>query len=93
MPAPLQLPPYDPQAQCEKCGNDGIDTSHHQVSAPVSLAAFYSGDPCAGRGYGEHICRTCRSCGYTWPEATLDAPAPALPAGVTSLKSRKGDKT
>lgn len=70
----VDLPPYNPEATCPKCGHDDVHTryeptAHHHscqvremVTDPVCCTA-------------EHMERTCRRCGYQWPEACMAAPS------------------
>lgn len=75
------LPPYNTQAECPKCGNDTISVTYHSDSVPAMLGGP-DGGPCSRPygsplpGIGEHLCRRCGLCGYTWCEATLDSNAP-----------------
>jgi DNA-directed RNA polymerase subunit M/transcription elongation factor TFIIS len=59
------LPPPDPLA-CRKCGSEAIATSWHLSDNDCPYQARL-------RDAGEHLHRTCRTCGFYWADATLDA--------------------
>lgn len=71
-----KLPPHDPEAPCPKCGADAqrIPVEFHTI-APDRFFGRYAlvenPKPCAGKYLGEHLCRTCGRCGYSWQERTV----------------------
>ena len=68
------LKPYDPAEPCVKCGGQDISVRlyhnvHHGWSyAPCPLAGLARPRCCAF----EHLCCSCRRCGYQWPRGVLD---------------------
>jgi hypothetical protein len=66
---------FDPDRHCPKCNGAHTDDKWHKEAPtystyPAALALTPDGVR------PERITRTCRSCGYPWDEAPLDAPAP-----------------
>jgi predicted nucleic-acid-binding Zn-ribbon protein len=62
-----QLPPYDPDAFCVKCGCSDASTEYrsnvrclHDANTQV-----FTGEP------SEFLHRRCMNCGYQWDEAVL----------------------
>jgi ssDNA-binding Zn-finger/Zn-ribbon topoisomerase 1 len=53
----VDLPAYSgPSAQCPKCGLSHVVATEHHAS---------------GAFIGEHLCRICRICGWSWAEACV----------------------
>ena len=80
------LPYSGPGKHCPKCEHYSIDTVWH--AGPVSVSRTSRGGPwpCSDSGIrlGEHLCRECESCGYTWAEACADVPpVPLAPVPET----------
>lgn len=64
----MTLPPFTgDQAVCTKCGHEGAHTNYEYEG----LGRTGEGTPATR--YGERLDRSCRRCGYTWPEATQDS--------------------
>lgn len=53
------LPPFDPDAACPKCGHDRVSARYR-----VWTGAFT-------QKQREWICRQCERCGFLWDEACL----------------------
>jgi hypothetical protein len=68
--SPQPLRPYDATGCCPKCANGVIGTAYHEDSTLCETLLIQAKVKHAG--LGEHLCRTCDRCGFTWPEATLD---------------------
>lgn len=69
------LPPYDVNARCPKCRAVPGVTYHAGLETTIPGTSdywpcFYSSRP---GPVGEHLCRRCSRCGYSWMEATADA--------------------
>lgn len=64
---------YLSSRKCPKCGGgEAVDKYHDGLSyACISLRSFF--EKCPGSGWGEHISRYCRRCGFCWAEACIDA--------------------
>lgn len=79
----IEVPGYDADASCIKCGSDDIRDAHHKdyrggTVTRVCFKRFYD-DASDHRErqairetIDEHIHRTCNNCGYDWPERPLD---------------------
>ena len=70
----IDLPAYSgPRAGCPKCRIGNLATNYHYGSRAVQDTPHGEGWPCrwfVTEDYGlEHLCRYCRTCGYTRPEA------------------------
>lgn len=61
-----QLPPYNPEAKCPKCGHDRVTT--YWVSLEDSDK--YDEWHCDGNKQ-EHHNRTCERCRFSWAESVL----------------------
>lgn len=59
----LDLPPFNPDATCPKCGHDTITCQWRTASGPVT-----GHRPPAD----EWLSRRCDRCGYIWDEACID---------------------
>lgn len=59
------MQPYVPDRPCPKCGGHDLGTSYHKSERDCRI---YTDEAV----HGEHIHRTCRTCGYNWPDAPLD---------------------
>lgn len=65
----MELKPYNPDARCPKCGGE-IDIGYRLGSIRRAWSL------CSACQDGiEHLHRTCRVCGYSWPEACVDMKA------------------
>lgn len=64
------MKPYDENATCPKCGGAEVATRHerdaHHRDCPLR-ETLSRPDCCTA----EHLCRTCRCCGYEWAESVL----------------------
>jgi hypothetical protein len=62
------LPPYDSQGSCPKCGETDVSTTYHCGFATGKNKATGENWPCNRSGIsivsGEHLCRVCQRCGY-----------------------------
>ena len=56
---------YNPDGKCIKCGSGDIDSGYQEERSQVT-------DTLLGNSCPESIVRTCKNCGFTWDEATLD---------------------
>jgi hypothetical protein len=66
----LPLPPYSPASACSKCAAESISTVFHPRPV-LDLGELWA---CAAeRPPGEHLCRRCLNCGFTWIEACADS--------------------
>lgn len=65
-----KLLPFDPDAKCPKCGNTEVETDHVEKGTGSRYAPCVE---CRKYERAEHLDRRCSRCGYTWPEATVDA--------------------
>ena len=68
------LPPFDENASCAKCGWGAIRAIYHRTSiegCPCEFAQVWVMD--------EHLCRVCERCGGAWCEATVETKAPRRP--------------
>ena len=63
----LDLPMYDPLANCPKCGADYAKTNYCTGEFSSSRS------PCRERLGEEHLDRRCERCGFLWLEAVLQA--------------------
>jgi hypothetical protein len=75
------LPRFDAKASCLKCGGYDVATQWHHVglrSSSFSCAEVRRLDTSFPP---EHLCRTCRRCGYVWAEMTEDTPSARPPEG------------
>lgn len=82
------LPPFDPDSQCQKCGGEGAEARYcrgvpaPQVldGRPVEIILMFYGHvvppDCSARVEGEHQHRTCRRCRYEWLERPWQPPPP-----------------
>jgi hypothetical protein len=60
-------------ASCPKCGSGDVAVHWHAESALLSLSGARKW-PCRYKGdIGEHLCRLCGTCGYSFMEATADS--------------------
>ena len=69
------LPPYDIEARCAKCGSHGAAAVKYvaEVEPPsVTMATW----PVVDGGFPEHLRRTCDICGYSWVEACVEQKEP-----------------
>lgn len=71
-----EIAPFNEQAACPKCGHTDISTQFRSFYS--TFVGCVSGCPDE-----EHMHRTCRNCGYRWPEACRDEnPATPEPRGL-----------
>jgi predicted nucleic-acid-binding Zn-ribbon protein len=63
----MELPPYNPESSCRKCGNEQPTLEYHEK--PVHTLTKTT--PCSGLDIGEHHDRRCTACGYAWCEGVL----------------------
>jgi hypothetical protein len=69
------LPAFDEDAHCPKCGGVEVRTIYHLSSKRGSLCGFD-----LGHGVLDgHLCRVCERCGHGWCEAPADVKPPARP--------------
>lgn len=73
----IDLPAYSgPRAGCPKCRTGRLTTNYHYGSRATKETPHGEGWPCSWfdtEDCGlEHLCRYCRTCGYTRPEALPD---------------------
>ena len=65
---------YNPDGKCIKCGSGEIYNEHREVFIPSeqvkAIAVFIDRK---AENIPERIVRTCKHCGFTWDEATLDS--------------------
>ena len=62
------------EVNCEKCGCFGqplieYKTGIFDIQFQQSLSSGTFGE----KNYPEYLLRTCRQCGYKWPERTIDS--------------------
>lgn len=65
------LRPYDENGRCEKCGHDDIATSHHAHEERQSRYGCALVEVVETSFPPEHLCRRCKRCSFSWPEAIL----------------------
>jgi C4-type Zn-finger protein len=63
----MNLPPFNPEATCPKCGHDQINCRWRVAEGPLAHKA-----PAP-----EWLSRYCTRCGYIWDESVLEAAPPA----------------
>lgn len=61
------MTPFDPAAKCPKCGHDETSDAYHKNGYKCPFGSVVD----VGREE-EHIHRTCKRCGFDWPEAVLE---------------------
>lgn len=67
---PPDLPPFDADADCSKCGSDIVNVLFHRSG--TGCREFPCCDPGRQLVKGEHLCRVCARCGHAWCEATVE---------------------
>lgn len=67
---PPDLPPFDADADCSKCGSDIVNVLFHRGG--TGNREFPCCDPGRLLVKGEHLCRVCARCGHAWCEATVE---------------------
>lgn len=67
------MEPYNPSATCPKCGHDDVNTAHHAKGKYMGTSRmaehFKTSYP------PENMWRSCRRCGFGWPQAPINAEA------------------
>ncbi len=82
---PIVLPRFGTVESCPKCGAPSLEmvsvvyhaeAQMHVVGrTPCTDLYMRSGDdPALDDVLNNHLCRTCRRCGYEWVEKALDSP-------------------
>jgi hypothetical protein len=74
------LPPYDAEGTCPKCGSVRVDVDHKglMVEYPgyyYMITKWWNETPLF-YFHAEHILRTCGRCTHTWKERPLDFEVP-----------------
>ena len=78
MPDKIILLPHDPQALCPMCSHDHVSTVFH--AAPI-MPFHAPGFACSAFAFdvplpfGNHQCRKCENCSYSWPEDPATLPS------------------
>jgi hypothetical protein len=73
----MNLPPYNAEATCPKCGHDVVKTSYQPrgCSTPAHCGVRWDGP--------EHHDRNCQRCHYEWAESVI--------APVEQARDGRGD--
>lgn len=82
------LPRFGTVAECPKCGAPSLEMvsavyhaeaqMHVSGHTPCSNLFMRSGDdPFIEESLENHLCRSCRRCGFEWVERALDSPETA----------------
>lgn len=63
------LPPFVPDEECPKCGNDQVATTHEPSTAHDGCELGRRLGTARG---GEHLVRSCTRCGFRWEQACIE---------------------
>lgn len=73
----MGLRAFSEEPRCPKCDSSAVQTVWHPVvvmmAQPITPCERWVQEALLTGPVGEHLCRTCHTCHYGWPEQTADA--------------------
>ena len=73
----VALPDFDVSRTCFKCASESISNEWHEKPVRiVGQAPRTACDEFFPDRIGEHVCRSCRDCGFAWCEAAMEPGRP-----------------